>query len=151
MLARPAGHDPHRDDCREGRQKGPATPGEQAVSTWGAGVFMVLVGLSMPVIAGPGEGGMPWGVLAVHVALITVLSNIGKMFPVFVYRGEATLKERLVVSVAMFPRGEVGAGVLVLSLGYGVNQSMVAVGVVSLALNLALTGVFILVVKKLLR
>ncbi len=151
MIARPDGHDPQGDDAREGHQEGPESPAEQRISTLVSGVFMVLVGLSMPLIAKPSEGGMPWGVLAAHVAVVTLISNLGKMFPVFVYRGEATLRERLAVCVAMFPRGEVGAGVLVLSLGYGVNRAMITVGVVSLALNLALTGLFILIVKRLLR
>jgi hypothetical protein len=92
MLARPAGHDPHVDDAREGHQEGPAEPGEQRVATIMSACFMVLVGLSMPVI--PREG-INWGVVAVHVVLITVLSNIGKMFPAFCYRQEATLRERL--------------------------------------------------------
>jgi hypothetical protein len=72
------------------------------------------------------------------------------MFPVFCYRGEATLKERLAVCIAMWPRGEVGAGVLVVSLGYGIGGPMIPVAVLSLALNLALTGIFILAVKRLL-
>jgi hypothetical protein len=50
----------------------------------------------------------------------------------------------------MFPRGEVGAGILVVSLSYGVNPGMITVAVFSLALNLVLTGVFIVIVKRLL-
>ena len=49
----------------------------------------------------------------------------------------------------MWPRGEVGAGVLVLSLNYGIGGPIVTVAMLSLALNLALTGVFILIVRKL--
>jgi amino acid permease len=49
----------------------------------------------------------------------------------------------------MWPRGEVGAGILVLSLSYGIGGPIVTVAMLSLALNLALTGVFILIVKKL--
>jgi len=49
----------------------------------------------------------------------------------------------------MWPRGEVGAGVLVLSLSYGIGGPIVTVAMLSLALNLVLTGVFIVVVKKL--
>jgi hypothetical protein len=49
----------------------------------------------------------------------------------------------------MWPRGEVGAGILVLSLNYGIGGPIVTVAMLSLALNLALTGVFILIVKKL--
>ena len=41
------------------------------------------------------------------------------------------------------------AGVLVLSLSYGIGGPIVTVAMLSLALNLALTGVFILIVKRL--
>jgi hypothetical protein len=50
----------------------------------------------------------------------------------------------------MFPRGEVGAGVLVVSLGYGIGGPATTVALLSLALNLLLTGLFILGVKRLL-
>ena len=49
----------------------------------------------------------------------------------------------------MWPRGEVGAGVLVLSLSYGIGGPIVTVAMLSLALNLALTGLFIFIIKKL--
>lgn len=119
--------------------------------------FMVLVGLSMPAIrtdvatgANAFGGAWPgWGWIAVHVLLVTVISNFGKMFSVFCYRNEASFRERLAVSVAMFPRGEVGAGVLVVSLSYGIGGPAVTVAMLSLALNLVLTGVFITVVKRL--
>jgi hypothetical protein len=50
----------------------------------------------------------------------------------------------------MWPRGEVGAGVLIISLGYGIGGDMVTVAALSLALNLLFTGVFIIIVKRLL-
>jgi thiol:disulfide interchange protein len=49
----------------------------------------------------------------------------------------------------MWPRGEVGAGVLILSLGYGIGGPLIVVAALSLALNLVLTGAFIAIVKKL--
>jgi len=147
MMARPAGHDPHRDDPRDGHQEGPESPGEQQVATIISGAFMVLVGLSMPPISLT-EGS--WQTIALHVLMITILANIGKMFPLFVYRRQAHWKERLALCVGMWPRGEVGAGVLILSLGYGIGGEMVAVAALSLALNLLLTGVFIMIVKRLL-
>jgi Kef-type K+ transport system membrane component KefB len=151
MLARPSGADPHCDDCREGHQEGPEDPAEQRVSAIVSGVFMVLVGVSMPALStvmtddGPG-----WGAIAVHVLFVTMLANLGKMFPTLVYRREATFRERLAVSIGMWPRGEVGAGVLIVSLGYGIGGPMVVVAALSLALNLVLTGVFIAIVKRLL-
>mgnify|MGYP000884893464 CR=1 FL=1 len=53
VMRRPAGCDPHCDDTREGHQEGPESPVEQRVSTIVSAVFMVLVGLSMPVFIGP--------------------------------------------------------------------------------------------------
>lgn len=116
-----------------------------------SGTFMVLVGLSMPSISGmvaPGES-IDWGIIAFHVLIVTVLSNLGKMFPAFCYRREATRRERIAVAIGMWPRGEVGAGVLVVSLSYGIGGPMVIVAMLSLALNLLLTGVFIVIVKRL--
>jgi hypothetical protein len=94
---------------------------------------------------------MGWGMIALHVLLITLLSNIGKMFPSFCYRKEAHWRHRLALAIGMWPRGEVGAGVLVLSLSYGIGGPIVTVAMLSLALNLALTGVFILMVRKLIQ
>ncbi len=107
---------------------------------------MVLVGLSMPLI---NNESVNWGSIIGHVTLITLLSNIGKMFPFFCYRKEATFRERLALSISMFPRGEVGAGVIVISISYGLMGTAVTVATMSLALNLLLTGVFIAIVKKL--
>jgi Kef-type K+ transport system membrane component KefB len=175
MMARPAGHDPHVDDARVGHEEGPETPQEQFVATIVSACFMVLVGLSMP----PLQGAVPaaivepiekpalayagistealaakkqfpgWSVIAAHVLVVTLLSNVGKMFPALCYRRDANLKERVALSIGMFPRGEVGAGVLVVSLSYGLAGPSLTVAVLSLALNLLLTGVFIAVVRRL--
>ncbi len=146
MLARPAGHDPHIDDSRQDTKRDRKTLMKQCVSAIVAACFMVLVGLSMPQIP---HDTLEWGLIASHVAWVTVLSNLGKVFPFFCYRQEATIRERLALSIAMFPRGEVGAGVLVVSMGYGLGGTALTVAVLSLALNLLLTGVFIIAVKKL--
>jgi len=94
---------------------------------------------------------MGWLATALHVLVITLLSNLGKIFPALCYRREAHRRERLAVAIGMWPRGEVGAGVLVISLSYGIGGPIVTVAMLSLALNLLLTGVFIYVVKRLTR
>lgn len=148
MMARPHGQDPHTDDLREGHQEGPESPREQQVATILSAAFMILVGLSMPpIVLGEDSG---WQSIALHVLVITALANLGKMFPLFVYRKEAHWKERLAICIGMWPRGEVGAGVLIISLGYGIGGAMVTVAALSLALNILLTGVFIIIVKRLL-
>ncbi len=160
VMRRPAGADPHVDDAREGHQEGPETASEQRASSIISAVFMALVGLSMPSVLNGGAAGagtvsasvpMPgWGTIALHVLAVTLLSNLGKMFPALCYRREATLRERLAVAIGLWPRGEVGAGVLLVSLGYGLGGPMLTVAMLSLALNLVLTGAFIWIVKRLL-
>lgn len=149
MLAIPAGADPHRDDAVEGHLQGPEDEGEQRVTTIVSAVFMALVGLSMPEIDLDGAG-MTAPAMALHVLAVTVLSNVGKMFPVLCYREEASVRERLALCIGMWPRGEVGAGILLVSISYGIGGAMVSVATFSLALNLVLTGIFILAVQKLL-
>ena len=147
VMARPHGEDPHGDDARPGHQEGPPSASEQRVATYVSAAFMVLVGLSMPKFS---VGGTPFSTLALHVLLVTVVSNVGKMFPAFCYRREVPLRERLALAVGMFPRGEVGAGILVVSLSLGIKGLAVQVALLSLSLNLVLTGGFILVVRSLL-
>jgi hypothetical protein len=72
------------------------------------------------------------------------------MFPALCYRREAHWRTRLALAIGMWPRGEVGAGVLVLSLSYGIGGPVVTVAMLSLALNLVLTGLFIVLVRGLL-
>jgi Kef-type K+ transport system membrane component KefB len=159
VLGRPPGSDPHVDDTLEGHQAGPESPGEQRVATLVAAIFMALVGLSLPSLvteAVPETGTLSaaqpipsWGVMAGHVLALTGLANLGKMVPALCYRREAHWKERLALAIGMWPRGEVGAGVLALSLSYGLGGPMVTVAMLSLALNLVLTGAFIALVKHL--
>lgn len=162
-LKRPPGADPHRDDYREGHQEGPESRLEQRVSTVVTSLFMVLVGLSMPLglvvpglLAGvssspvTGENNFPasdWGTLAMHVLVLTVLINFAKLVPASFYRKEASLRERLAVALAMCPRGAVGAGFILLSIEYGIDDEMVSVAVTALVLNLLSTPFFIWAVK----
>ncbi len=168
------------------------TPTEKRVATIVAAVFMVLVGLSMPLILSTDmvesgssvysaiepslhAGGSPdaemaaadigvqqdigritasqptmgWSMITLHVIIVTLISNLGKMFPALCYQREAHWRERLAVSIGMWPRGEVGAGVLVISLSYGIGGPIVTIAMLSLALNLLLTGFFIYLAKRL--
>ena len=169
LIKPPAGSEPHSDDMREGHQEGPESATEQKVSTIVSALFRLLVGLNMsPLFSGDGPGHtvasatstlgltalqppLEWSEMIVHVLLVTLLANLGKMVPAFCYRQEAHWRERLALAIGMWPRGEVGAGVLVISLSYGIGGPIVTVAMLSLALNLLLTGFFILVVKKLMQ
>jgi Kef-type K+ transport system membrane component KefB len=127
-------------------------------------IFMLFVGMSMPAIDGLYQNlgqkrfldltieNMTLVDIVSHVLVLTILSNIGKMFPLFCYRKEASLRERLALSIGMFPRGEVGAGVILVSLGLitHIDKSLIFVAVLSLSFNLVLTGPFIICIKKLL-
>lgn len=134
-------------------------PSESKISFVISALFMLLVGLSMPEIEGislvkkdqPTITSLDWGLVGIHVLAITLLSNLGKMFPAFVYRKEASLRQRLAVAISMFPRGEVGAGVLIISISHGISGMVVTVAILSLCLNLVLTVFFIWIVKRLLR
>ena len=168
LIRRPLSEDPHRDDAREGHQEGPESEFEQRISTAISATFMLLVGLSMPpMFHGGGSSNvaagtasqtltasqtvMGWDSMITHVLVITALANLGKMVPAVSYRREAGWRERLALAISMWPRGEVGAGILVISLSYGIGGPVLTVAMLSLALNLALTGLFILIVKRLMQ
>lgn len=121
-------------------------------------LFMLLVGMSMPQISASAHAvgdsimasqPMPsWGVIALHVVVVSILSNIGKLVPMLFYRNHS-IKERLALSIGMFTRGEVGAGVIFIALGYSIGGAALLISVLILVLNLVLTGVFVLIVKRL--
>ena len=121
-------------------------------------LFMLLVGMSMPQISASAHAvgdsimasqPMPsWGVIALHVVVVSILSNIGKLVPMLFYRNHS-IKERLALSIGMFTRGEVGAGVILIALGYSIGGAALLISVLTLVLNLVLTGVFVLIVKRL--
>jgi len=127
-------------------------------------VFMFLVGLSMPQIFSHEPAKvlveqsitaslppMSWTALAFHVVMVTIISNIGKMFPVFCYRKEAHWKEKLALSIGMWPRGEVGAGILIISLSHNIGGPIIIIAMLSLALNLLLIGPCIYLIKYLIQ
>jgi hypothetical protein len=123
-------------------------------------MFMTLVGLSAPLFIGVdfsanaggsmlgNIGDMTWGQIACHVLVVTALSNIGKLLPVFFYR-DRSLTERFALSIGMFTRGEVGAGIVFIALGYGIGGPLLAISLLTILTNLILTGFFVVVVKTL--
>lgn len=123
-------------------------------------LFMTLVGLSAPLFIGvdfsatAGDcmigniGEMTWGEIALHVLITTALSNIGKLLPVFFYR-DRSLTERFALSIGMFTRGEVGAGIIFIALGYGLGGPLLAISLLTILSNLILTGFFVVIVKRL--
>ncbi len=138
------------------------TPAERKVSTGISFLFMFLVGMSMPRFLGVdfaeaslgqhsvtgSQEMMSWGMIMLHVLIVSLLSNIGKLFPVFFYK-DRKFSERLALSIGMFTRGEVGAGVIFIALGYSLGGPALIISVLTIVLNLILTGIFVLWVKKL--
>ena len=136
--------------------------GEETVSTLVSVVFMLLVGMSMPLIAVSGSAPaaiesdsliatipmMSGWQIALHVLAVTLLSNLGKLAPMLFYR-DRSLIERLALSVGMFARGEVGAGVIFIALGYNIGGPVLLISVLALVLNLILTIGFVYAVKHL--
>ena len=130
----------------------------QATLEWAIkGGFMLLAGMALPPIQ---LGEMAVVTVLAHVILITLVSNVGKCVPMMAYSDEASLRQRMALSIGMFPRGEVGIGVLLVSLDIfrqqnmlhspAIQQSMTIAGL-SLALNLALTGIFIMAMIRVMR
>lgn len=138
------------------------TPLEHKVSTGVSFLFMFLVGMSMPLFVGVdfsethsgthsitgSQEMMSWGMIIYHVVIVSLLSNVGKLFPVLFYR-DRKLSERLALSIGMFTRGEVGAGIIFIALGYNLGGPALVISVLTLVLNLILTSIFVLWVKNL--
>lgn len=141
-----------------------------------SGAFMVLVGLSMPVLhsqsanvaadetvgavssmehhsvvdtatAMLGLQHLSFGALVALAVMLTALINAGKLVPRCFYR-DVDERDRWALCVGMWPRGEVGAGVLVAAMKYGIDGPIVAVAVLCLAINLLLTYPIIVIVIK---
>lgn len=135
---------------------------ETNVSTAISYLFMFLVGVSMPQFIGIDMNAQPasqdsvtaslpmmsWGMIAVHVVVVSLLSNIGKLMPLAFYR-DRKFSERLALSIGMFTRGEVGAGVIFIAISYGLGGPLLLISVLTIVLNLILTGGFVMLVKKL--
>lgn len=126
----------------------PQTPGDKLFDSTLKGIYMLLVGCSLPPII---FSRMTLSSLALHVLAITLLANLGKLYPLFYYKKEASLRARAALGIALWPRGEVGAGVLLLSMKYSLPHAVMEVAELSLSLNLILTGLFIYCVVLLLK
>ena len=86
--------------------------------------------------------------IALHVVAVTILSNLGKLAPMLFYR-DHSLTERFALSVGMFARGEVGAGVIFIALGYNIGGPILLISILTLVVNLILTIGFVYTVKYL--
>ncbi len=137
--------------------------GEERASNIISMMFMLFVGLSMPLVSAGSSAAevaensncliaklpmMSGWEIALHVVVATILSNVGKLVPLLFYR-DHSLTERLALSVGMFARGEVGAGVIFIALGYNIGGPILLISVLTLIFNLILTVGFVVAVKHL--
>ncbi len=109
--------------------------------------FVFIVGLFMPKIEIEKVGIFT---LVVDVLLLSLLLILGKCVPLFCYRKEATLRERIAVAISMCVRGEVGKAVFILAIAKGAGGYAATVAGLALTLNLLLTGVFVTIAITLL-
>ena len=86
-----------------------------------------------------------FGLYVVHYITLVFFR---KLFPVFFYR-DRSLYERFALSIGMFTRGEVGAGIIFIAIGYRLGGPLLIIALLSLVLNLVLTGLFVIIVKQL--
>uniref|UniRef100_A0A7S2I203 Cation/H+ exchanger domain-containing protein n=1 Tax=Zooxanthella nutricula TaxID=1333877 RepID=A0A7S2I203_9DINO len=127
-------------------------------------VFMILVGFSMPPLftdkhdlagahrrlgSASSAPAMPVEAFVQHIVVCTILMNVGKLFPACCYRKEVNLRTRIALAVAMMPRGEVCAGIIVNALALGIQGPAMTVAVFCLATNMMMVSGFIFIVKKL--
>jgi len=116
---------------------------EQQIKSFTSAIFMLLVGMSMPSLLNTANGHFTPGTMALHVIVVTVFMTIGKMVPLLCYSDEADFSSRFALCMGMCPRGEVGAGVIVIAVKMGITGPAVPLSVASLALNLMLSTGFV--------
>merc|ERR1711988_1085743 len=113
---------------------------------------MFLVGLAMPALFGnnakDNSGGLGIAEICLHILMVSVLMTLGKMFPVFCYRDQVSIKSRLALCLGMCPRGEVGASIIVIALELGVEGPAVIISMCALGVNLVMSGLFIAMCKR---
>lgn len=113
-------------------------------------LFMFFVGLSMPSLSELGN--ISRTAVVFHVAMINIVMLLGKLLICFFYSNETNGLSRLALGLAMCPRGEIGASVVIITIQTLKGQIDVAylgIVVLSVITNLVMSCVLIFSVKKL--
>merc|ERR1712137_936299 len=112
--------------------------------------FMFFVGLSMPGLGALGH--IHVSAVVFHVAMINILMLLGKLLICFFYSDETDRTQRLALGLAMCPRGDIGASVIIITiqtLKGQINVAYLGIVVLSVITNLVLSCFLIVYVKKL--
>merc|ERR1712137_508027 len=112
--------------------------------------FMFFVGLSMPSLSSLGT--MHHSAVIFHVVMINILMLLGKLIICFFYSNETTKTQRIALGLAMCPRGEIGASVIIITiqtLKDQIDPSYLGIVVLSVIMNLVSSCALIVYVKKL--
>jgi len=112
--------------------------------------FMFFVGLSMPGLTA--LHGMTVTAVIFHVTAINLLMLLGKLVICLFYASETNKTDRYALGLAMCPRGEIGASVIIITiqtLSGRINAAYLGIVVLSVIMNLVLSCGLIVYVKKL--
>jgi len=112
--------------------------------------FMFFVGLSMPSLNSLGS--MSHSAVIFHVVAINILMLLGKLIICFFYSNETSKTQRIALGLAMCPRGEIGASVIIITiqtLKGKIDDAYLGVVVLSVIMNLVTSCGLIVYVKKL--
>jgi len=112
--------------------------------------FMFFVGLSMPSLTALKT--ITTSALIFHVVMINILMLLGKLIICFFYSNETTKTQRIALGLAMCPRGEIGASVIIITiqtLKDQIDPSYLGIVVLSVIMNLVSSCALIVYVKKL--
>eukprot|EP01062_Namystynia_karyoxenos_P029921 TRINITY_DN22403_c0_g1_i1.p1 TRINITY_DN22403_c0_g1~~TRINITY_DN22403_c0_g1_i1.p1 ORF type:complete len:911 (+),score=112.48 TRINITY_DN22403_c0_g1_i1:67-2799(+) len=152
----------------------------ERVTAWVSAAFMVLVGLMVPPVWVPNEddgvvplngsdagsfnseaesGSGPEEILMSteetvwHVFCVTLLMFVGKFFVICCYTKDTNLWGRLALALSLCPRGELAAGLILISIehrgDYGIPKSVVTVTILALIVNMMLTGPMVALIRRL--
>merc|ERR1712107_524397 len=98
-----------------------------------------FVGLSMPGLTA--LNGMTTTAVIFHVSALNILMLLGKMIIYFFYSNETNKTMRLALGLAMCPRGEIGASVIIITqtLSGKIDAAYLGIVVLTVIMNLVLS------------
>merc|ERR1719453_596530 len=97
-----------------------------------------------------GLGHMGWGIVIIHVVLLNILMLVGKLLICLFYADDTVRKQRFALGLAMCPRGEIGASVIIITIqtltGH-IDPAYLGIVVLTVIGNLLVSCLLIIYVK----